>query len=41
MRHGAWAEVHRLVSNQKSGRPATPVLLGNLLQAPRTEKVGS
>jgi len=41
VKDGAWAEVHRLVSNQKSGRPATPVLLGNLLQAPRTEKVGS
>jgi hypothetical protein len=41
VKDGAWAEVHRLVSNHKAGRPATPMLLGNLLQAPRTEKVDS
>lgn len=40
VKDGAWAEVHRLVSNQKGGRSAAPVLLGNLLQAPR-EKVES
>jgi hypothetical protein len=41
VKDGAWAEVHRLVSNQKGGRPATPMLLGNLLQAPKPEKVDS
>ncbi len=41
VKDGAWAEVHRLVSNQKGGRTAAPMLLGNLLQAPRTEKVES
>ncbi len=41
VKDGAWAEVHRLVSNQKGGRTAPPMLLGNLLQAPRTEKVES
>jgi hypothetical protein len=41
VKDGAWAEVHRLVSNQKAGRgPASQMLLGNLLQAPR-EKVDS
>jgi hypothetical protein len=41
VKEGAWAEVHRLVSNQKAGRsPASQMLLGNLLQAPR-EKVDS
>ncbi len=35
VKEGAWAEVHRLVSNQKGGRAAPPVLLGNLLQAPK------
>jgi Spy/CpxP family protein refolding chaperone len=40
VKDGAWAEVHRLVSNQKGGRPA-PMLLGNLLQAPQQEKVDS
>ena len=41
VKDGAWAEVHRLVSNQKAGRSAAPVLLGNLLQAPKQEKVDS
>lgn len=41
VKDGAWAEVHRLVSNQKAGRAASQVLLGNLLQAPRQEKVDS
>ena len=41
VKDGAWAEVHRLVSNQKGGRTATPMLLGNLLQAPKPEKVDS
>jgi hypothetical protein len=41
VKDGAWAEVHRLVSNQKGGRTTPPMLLGNLLQAPRTEKVDS
>ena len=40
VKDGAWAEVHRLVSNQKGGRAAPPMLLGNLLQAPK-EKVDS
>ncbi|HEY4031980.1 MAG TPA: hypothetical protein VGM25_16660 [Caulobacteraceae bacterium] len=40
VKEGAWAEVHRLVSNQKAGRGAAPMLLGNLLQAPK-EKVDS
>jgi hypothetical protein len=40
VKEGAWAEVHRLVSNQKGGR-AAPMLLGNLLQAPKAEKVDS
>lgn len=40
VKDGAWAEVHRLVSNQKGGRQASPMLLGNLLQAPK-EKVES
>ena len=41
VKDGAWAEVHRLVSNQKPGRgPPSQMLLGNLLQAPR-EKVDS
>jgi len=35
VKDGAWAEVHRLVSNQKGGRSAAPMLLGNLLQAPK------
>ena len=35
VKEGAWAEVHRLVSNQKAGRAAAPMLLGNLLQAPK------
>jgi hypothetical protein len=35
VKDGAWAEVHRLVSNQKGGRAAAPMLLGNLLQAPK------
>jgi hypothetical protein len=35
VKEGAWAEVHRLVSNQKGGRAAAPMLLGNLLQAPK------
>lgn len=35
VKEGAWAEVHRLVSNQKGGRSAGPMLLGNLLQAPK------
>ena len=38
VKDGAWAEVHRLVSNQKGGRPATPMLLGNLLQAPKQQQ---
>lgn len=42
VKDGAWAEVHRLVSNQKTGRAAaSQALLGNLLQAPRQEKVDS
>jgi Spy/CpxP family protein refolding chaperone len=41
VKDGAWAEVHRLVSNQKGGRSAAPMLLGNLLQAPAQEKVDS
>jgi hypothetical protein len=42
VKEGAWAEVHRLVSNQKAGRaPASQMLLGNLLQAPQQEKVDS
>jgi hypothetical protein len=40
VKEGAWAEVHRLVSNQKGGRGAPQMLLGNLLQAPK-EKVGT
>jgi hypothetical protein len=32
VKDGAWAEVHRLVSNQKPGRSPAPMLLGNLLQ---------
>jgi hypothetical protein len=40
VKDGAWAEVHRLVSNQKAGRGPAPMLLGALLQAPK-EKVGS
>ena len=40
VKDGAWAEVHRLVSNQKPGRGPPPMLLGNLLQAPK-EKVES
>jgi hypothetical protein len=35
VKDGAWAEVHRLVSNQKGARAAAPMLLGNLLQAPK------
>jgi hypothetical protein len=35
VKDGAWAEVHRLVSNQQGGRTRTPMLLGNLLQAPK------
>jgi hypothetical protein len=35
VKEGAWAEVHRLVSNHKGGRTAAPMLLGNLLQAPK------
>jgi hypothetical protein len=35
VKEGAWAEVHRLVSNQRGGRAAAPMLLGNLLQAPK------
>ena len=35
VKEGAWAEVNRLVSNQKTLKaPASPMLLGNLLQAP-------
>jgi hypothetical protein len=41
VKDGAWAEVHRLVSNQKGVRPAAPMLLGNLLQAPKAERVDS
>jgi hypothetical protein len=41
VKDGAWAEVHRLVSNQRGGRAAPPMLLGNLLQAPKPEKVES
>ena len=41
VKEGAWAEVHRLVSNQKVGRSAAPMMLGNLLQAPKSEKVDS
>lgn len=42
VKDGAWAEVNRLVSNQKPGRaPASQMLLGNMLQAPRPEKVDS
>lgn len=35
VKEGAWAEVHRLVSNQKGGRSTAPMMLGNLLQAPK------
>jgi hypothetical protein len=35
VKDGAWAEVHRLVSNQKGGRAAPPKMLGNLLQTPK------
>jgi hypothetical protein len=41
VKDGAWAEVNRLVSNQKPGRSPPPMLLGNLLQAPKPEKVDS
>ncbi|MEI9892229.1 MAG: hypothetical protein WDN45_18805 [Caulobacteraceae bacterium] len=42
VKDGAWAEVNRLVSNQRPGRaPASQMLLGNLLQAPQQEKVDS
>lgn len=42
VKDGAWAEVNRLVSNQKPGRaPASQMLLGNLLQTPKAEKVDS
>jgi hypothetical protein len=41
VKDGAWAEVHRLVSNQKAARGPAPMLLGNLLQAPQHEKVDS
>jgi hypothetical protein len=40
VKDGAWAEVHRLVSNQKPGRGSAPMLLGDLLPAPK-EKVDS
>lgn len=41
VKDGAWAEVHRLVSNQKAGKSASPtLLLGSLTPAPR-EKVDS
>jgi hypothetical protein len=40
VKDGAWAEVQRLVSNQKPGRSPAPTLLGDLLQAPK-EKVRS
>lgn len=41
VKDGAWAEVHRLVSNQKASKSASPtLLLGNLAPAPR-EKVDS
>jgi hypothetical protein len=39
VKEGAWAEVHRLVSNQKPGRSSRPALLGDLLPAPK-EKAG-
>ena len=35
VKDGAWAEVHRLVSNQTPGRGPAPMILGNLLQAPK------
>lgn len=35
VKEGAWAEVNRLVSNQKTSKgPAQPMLLGNLLNGP-------
>jgi len=41
VKEGAWAEVNRLVSNQKASRaPASTLLLGSLAPAPR-EKVDS
>lgn len=39
VKDGAWAEVHRLVSNQKAGRSPAPMLLGTLLQTAKPEKV--
>jgi hypothetical protein len=41
VKDGAWAEVNRLVSNQKPGRGPAPMMLGNLLQAPQQERVDS
>jgi hypothetical protein len=40
VKDGAWAEVHRLVSNQKAARGSAPLLLGDLLKSPK-EKVAS